>query len=553
MPVHPIRSETVISGTSDYRSLIAKTVFALTACLSACLCFAATCATPPELQAKLRTPPDTDSYIQLGTWFGDHRQYNCAVEAFRAGLKLEPGSAQLYYLVGLSLFSSGHADDAVSQLQQSIQLIPEVLKPHLILAMAFDQLHRMPEADAEWEAALKIDPRSIEAFDGLAKSLLAEGNYRAVIALLQTAPPKEQGLALDLSRAYDLAGMLDESANTLQQAFKVNPSSLPLSEALVMILARQAHFEEAAKLAEKRVQLHPRDLKAQELYLHVLVLNDDVKTAQPLARKLLAASPHEFGVLYLNGVLERESGQFPAARKHLEEAIALDPQHYNSRYNLGVVLAELGDSKGAKEQLEKSLELGANEPQVRYKLAMVLRTLGETEQAQEQLKLYQQEEKAKADRTLAASKSAQAAKEFESGDPAKAAALYRDAMAVYPNDAALAYKLAMALDRAGNTDEERSVLEQAVKIDPDFALAQNQLGYLASRGGDTASAEEHFRLAVRASPGYTQAWVSLAATLGMESRFPEAQEAVASALRLDPNNAEAKQLRKDLTAAQAQR
>ena len=109
----------------------------------------------------------------------------------------------------------------------------------------------------------------------------------------------------------------------------------------------------------------------------------------------------------------------------------------------------------------------------------------------------------------------------------------------------------MALDRAGNTDDERTVLEQAVKIDPDFALAQNQLGYLASRGGDPASAEEHFRQAVRASPGYTQAWVSLAATLGMESRFPEAQEAVASALRLDPNNAEAKQLRKDLTAAQA--
>ena len=528
-------------------------VLAMTACLSSTLGFGAACAGPPELQAKIHAHPDTESYIQLGTWFGDHRQYNCAVDAFRAGLKLEPGSAQLYYLVGLSLYSSGHAEEAISPLQQSIQLIPEVLKPHLILAMAFSQLDRMPEANAEWEAALKIDPHSIEAFDGLAKSLLAEGNYRAVIALLQTAPPKEQNLALDLARAYDIAGMLDEAAETLRQAMRVNPSSLPLSEALVMILVQHGHFEEAAKLAAQRVQLHPRDLKAQELYLLVLVLNDDVKTAQPLARKLLVAAPHDFGVLYPVGVIEKESGQYPAARKHLEEAITLDPKHYNSRYNLGVVLAELGDATGAKEQLEKSLELGATEPQVRYKLAMVLRTLGETWQAQEQLKLYQQEEKAKADRTLAASKSAQAAKEFESGDPAKAAALYREAVAVYPKDAALAYKLAMALDRAGNTDEERTVLEQAVKIDPDFALAQNQLGYLASRGGDTASAEEHFRQAVRASPGYTQAWVSLAATLGMESRFPEAQEAVASALRLDPDNAEAKQLRKDLTAAQAQR
>jgi Flp pilus assembly protein TadD len=521
--------------------------------LCASLCFAAPCTGPPKLQAKLGAQPDVDGYIQLGTWFGDHKQYTCAVEAFRAGLKLEPGSAQLYYLVGLSLYSSGHAEEAVSPLQQSIQLIPEVLKPHLLLAMALSQLRRMPEAKTEWEAALQIDPHSPEAFDGLSKSLLAEGNYRAVIGLLQSAPPSEELLALDLARAYDIGGMLDEAARTLNQATQVNPSSPALSEALVMILARQAHFEDATALALKRVKLRPNDLKAQELYLHVLVLNDDMKTAEPLARKLMATAPHDFAVLYLNGVIERGLGQFPAARKHLEDAIAIDPDHYNSRYNLGVVLAELGDAKGAREQLEKALALGAAEPQIRFKLAAVLRTLGETQLAQEQLKLYQQEEKAKTDRTLAASKSAQAARELESGDPAKAAVLYREALTAYPNDASLEYKLAMALDRTGNTEEERTVLEQAVQIDPDFALAQNQLGYLASRGGDTASAEEHFRQAVRASPGYTQAWVSLAATLGMESRFPEAQEAVASALRLDPNNAEAQQLRKDLTAAQAQR
>jgi len=542
MSMRPMNSET----------MVIKIGLVIVLCLCAGFCLAASCVGPPALQAKLRTQPDTENYIQLGTWFGDHRRYECAVETFRAGLKLEPGSSQLYYLVGLSLYSSGHAEKAVEPLQQSIQLIPDVLKPHLILAMAFSQLHRMPEANAEWEAALKIDPHSTQAFDGLSKSLLAEGNYRAVIALLQTAPPKEEVLALDLARAYDVAGMLDEAAMTLQQALLANPSSLPLSAALVMILARQAHFEDAAKLAAKRVQAHPHDLQAQELYLHVLVLNDDIKKAQPLAVKLMAASPHDFEVLYLNGVIERSSGQFPAARKHLEEAVALDPEHYNSRYNLGVVLAELGDNEGAREQLEKALALGAVEPQIHFKLAAVLRTLGETQLAQEQLKIYQQAEKEKTERTLAASKSAQAEKEFNSGDPAKAATLYREAFTAYPS-ASLAYKLAMALDRTGATEEEHTVLEQAVKIDPDFALAQNQLGYLASRGGDTASAEEHFRQAVRASPGYTQAWVSLAATLGMESRFPEAQEAIASALRLDPNNSEAQQLRKDLAAAQAQR
>jgi tetratricopeptide (TPR) repeat protein len=525
---------------------------AMVLCLCATVCVGAACAGPPALEAKIHAQPDSDTYVELGTWFGDRHQYPCAVEAYQAALKLEPGSAKLAYLLGLGLYYAGRPDEAVTALQQSIQLMPEVLKPHLILAGALNQLHRPQEAMAEWEAALKIDPTSTIALDGLSKSFIAQGDYRSVIGLLHSAPPSED-LTLDLAHAYDMAGMLDEASKTLGQAVRAHPASLPLSEALVMILARQAHFEQAAELAAKRVRLHPRDFAAQELYLHVLVLNDDVKTATPLARKLIALKPHEFGVLYLNGVLERESGQFPAARKHLEEAVALDPNHYNSRYNLGVVLAELGDPKGAREQLEKALALGATEPQIRFKLASVLRTLGETQQAQEQLKLYQEEEKAKADRTLAASKAAQAGKEFDNKNFAQAAALYHDALAAYPKDASLAYKLAMALDGAGDTDQERTVLEQAVQLDPDFALAQNQLGYLASRGGDTASAETHFREAVRSSPGYTQAWVSLAATLGMESRFPEAQEAVASALRLDPNNAEAQQLRKDLAAAQAQR
>jgi Flp pilus assembly protein TadD len=525
---------------------------ALVICVSATLFAGAVCTGPPALEAKIKAQPDADTYVELGGWFGDHHQYGCAVDAYRAALKLEPGSAKLSYLLGLGLYFASQPEEAVSPLQQSIQLMPEEIKPHIILARVLSQLHRGEEAKAEWEAALKIDATSADALDGLSKSLIAEGDYRSVIGLLHSAPPAED-LTLDLARAYDMAGMLDEAAKMLDAAVHAHPSSLRLSEALVMILARQAHFEQAAELAAKRVRLHPGDLAAQELYLHVLVLNDDTKTATPLARKLLTLAPHDFGVLYLNGVLERESGQYPAARKHLEEAIALDPNHYNSRYNLGVVLAELGDPTGAREQLEKALALGASEPQIRFKLASVLRTLGETQLAQEQLKLYQEEEKAKADRTLAASKAAQAAKEFEGKNFAKAAQLYREALNAYPKDASLAYKLAMALDGAGNNEEERTVLEQAVQLDPDFALAQNQLGYLASKGGDTASAEEHFRQAVRSSPDYTQAWISLAATLGMESRFPEAQQAVASALRLEPNNSEAQQLRKDLAAAQAQR
>ena len=529
----------------------AKAVLILAAILAVTPCVHA-CTGPAALETKLHAQPDADTYTELGDWFGDHKQLDCALEAFQNALKLEPGSAKLYYLVGLTLYASGHPQDALKPLGQSIYLMPEVLKPHLLLASSLDQLERHQEAISEWEAALRIDHLSTEALDGISKSLVAVGDYSSAIEALRDAPHNET-LTLDLALAYGKANQLDKASEVLSKSLQRNPASLPLTAAMVTVLVRQVHYQEAVHLAEKSARLHPTNVEAQRLYLRVLVLNGDSTPARPLAHRLLAAHPHDFDFLYLSGILENQAGNYAAGRSHLEQAVALDPNHYNARYNLGVSLLELKEFAEAREQLSKALELGGTEPEIRFKYATALRDLGETELAKQQLELYQKQLQANQRHALAASKTAQGDKELATGDPQKAVADYREAGDATPDDAQIAYKLALALDRTGDTAAEHTALEQAVKIDPGFALAQNQLGYLASRSGDPASAEEHFRLAVRAAPGYTQAWISLAATLGMESRFPEAQEALASALKLEPGNAEALQLRKDLTAAQEQR
>ncbi|MGA2102514.1 MAG: tetratricopeptide repeat protein [Candidatus Sulfotelmatobacter sp.] len=526
-------------------------------CLALAAALAATpstfaCTAPKVLEDKAQAHPDADIFADIGTWFGDRKQYDCALEAFQKGLKLEPGSAKLYYLIGLTLYASGHPDEALQPLAKSIYLMPDVLKPHLLLASAMDQLQRREDARREWSAALRIDSKSVEAFDGIAKSLIADGDYASAIEVLREGPRNET-LTLDLALAYGKGNMLDKAAEVLTQALQKTPSSFALTSALVTVYVRQVHYQDAVHLAEKQARLHPANLDAQRLYLRVLVLDGDSATARPVAHKLLAAHPHDFDFLYLNGILENQEGKYPIARTHLQEAVKLNPDYYNARYNLGVALLELKDPEGAREQFEKALELGATEPEVRFKYATALRNLGQTDKAKEQLKLYQEQIQANEKRALSNSKTAQADKEMESGETEKAIADYREALEATPQDAHLAYKMAMALDKKGDAEGERAALEEAIKTDPGFALAQNQLGYLDSKDGDSASAEEHFRAAVKAAPAYTQAWISLAATLGMESRYSEAQQALSSALKLEPENADALQLRKDLDAAQQPR
>ncbi|SPE25534.1 exported hypothetical protein [Acidobacteriia bacterium SbA2] len=512
----------------------------------------AQCPAPAAVQSEIHTHPQAKAFTRLGEWFDVHHQYECAAEAYRSALKLAPKSAHLFELLGKSLYALGDLSAAADALQQSIQIQPGVLGPHLEHAQALEQLHRTDEAKLEWEVALQLDPNSAAAMDGMSRHLIAHGDYPQAIALLRAASGDtlhDEKLAVDLAQAYGKSGMLDEAEGVLKKVIGVHPSSFPLTFALTTVLMNRIYFQEAADLAGKFATAHPNDVEAQRLYLRVLITSEDLADAAPLARKLQASHPQDSYFLYANGAMELRAGNYAAAKTDLQHSLVLNPDNSSAHFNLGLVLERLNDNPGAKQQFEEALASGGQEPEIHLELEKVLQALGQSEEAQQQLAIYKDAIDAQSARSLAKAKAVEAEQQLASGNSQKAIELYRAALQETPNDALLNYKLSAALDAVGDTTAERSALERAIQIDPDLALAQNQLGYLDFRSRDSAAAEEHFRQAVRAAPAFTEAWINLAATLGMESKFSEAETAIATALKLDPKNAEALQLRQDLAVA----
>lgn len=534
------------------QSQVFRTFLAVTVALAISEPAAANCVAPPAIKAKLQLNNSAQAYTELGTWFGNRKEFLCSVDAYRSALRIEPGSPKLHYLLGLSLYSSSQLEEAVAPLKHSIEIAPNVLQPHLVLATVLQALQRHSESDAEWQAALKIDPHSSAALNGLAGAFLDERKYAEVIGLL-APPPHDENQTILLAQAYLHLKMLDEASDLLADSVAKNSSSARLANTLADVQLKQRHFQAAEKLCAKTVRQHPGDLETQRMYLRAAVLTGNTAVSRPLARKLLARAPHDFEFLYVSGVLEHDAGELETARDHLQEAILLQPDVGNVRFNLGIVLAQMKDTKGAKEQLERALELGETEPEVHLELAKALHSLGENGAADQQIKLYKQGLVDKNNRAIAASNVAQADKAMKDGDAQRAAAFYRQALAATPDDAQINFKLAVALDRIGDVSAERESLQKSIALNPDLAPAHNQLGFLASQSGNSDDAEKHFREAVRADPAFTEAWVNLAATLGLESRFSEAQEAVTSALRLDPKNGQALLLRDTLSKALTQR
>ena len=253
----------------------------LWACSLGYLLFAASfaraeCTATPALEARVHDNPDAGAYADLGTWFAQQQQFECANQAFREALKLDPTSAKLNYFLGLSLYSSHQAEAAIAPLQQSIQSDAKAIQPRILLATVFTGLGRKDDAEVQWKAALQIDPASTDALDGLATLLTDGGNPMAAVELLKPAK-RDEDLNIDLARAYGQAGMLDEAAATVKDALAADPSSLRLTNALATVYVNQHRYQDAATVLHDFVQQHPDDLDAQVFYLKALVLNSNTR------------------------------------------------------------------------------------------------------------------------------------------------------------------------------------------------------------------------------------------------------------------------------------
>ena len=512
------------------------------------------CNGPEALVAKLKSQPTIDNAVSLGSWYAGHKQFDCAVATFRAGVKADPKSAQLHYLTGLALLGAKRPAEAASEIEESARLDPGAIKPHLLLASIYHDSGREEAAEQQWRIALRVDPSSEPALEGLSKALLGRQAYPEVIMLLRDAPRTEH-LTINLSQAFGQVGYLNDAEKVLNEAMKLHPDSIDLTKALTVVLVRMHRNADAIKLVTDTAAKYPNNVDEQIELFRVLVLLNQFEKARPMANKLLSLRPHDSEVLYLSGILENADGNPEQARVHLQESVALDPNNNDARYNLGVVDVQLHQWNDAVVNLQKAIELGIPVPEVHFELAKALRGLGQTDHAAQEMKIYQDQKKAHDASLAAESAIALADKDMSSGKTDEALAKYREALESEPNVAIYRYKLSMALRKSGDSDGERVQLEQAVKLDPKLAAAQNELGYLLARSGDANGAVEHFRLAVQSAPAWPDAWVNLAAGLASIAHFAEAKQAVAKALNLDPQNADARalseQLARDPAAQQA--
>lgn len=259
----------------------------------------------------------------------------------------------------------------------------------------------------------------------------------------------------------------------------------------------------------------------------------DIAQASTCYQAVLASDPFHADALHLLGIAERDAGRPADALRHLQRVVHLRPRFAEALGNLGLVLAELGRHAEAIGAYRRALALNPALVEPWFNLANSQRDSGDLEGA---LASYTE---ALQRRPFAEGWRNAALVLTELARFDEAAAAYRRALALAPDDAELWDTLGVVSQYAGRLDEAVPCHFRATQLRPAFAQAHSNLGNALKDLGHVAEAIASYRAALAADPTLVAAWNNLGGACLRLGQLDAAMVAFRQALQIDPDFADA--------------
>jgi predicted CXXCH cytochrome family protein len=204
---------------------------------------------------------------------------------------------------------------------------------HVNMALVYDNQGRTDLAQAQYETAVRLDPRSLPARNNLGR----------LYADQAAAAEKRVPLLVKAGR--------DEEAAELEQQIR-----------------RQRAMAEEQFLAA--IGAHPGFVEVRDNLARLYYVEGKTAEAETQFRKIIELQPRLAEARYSVGLmLAEDPNRLADAAKYLAEAARLAPAEARVRYNFGLALLKLGRAKEAEQELTAARSLAPNEPDYVFALA----------------------------------------------------------------------------------------------------------------------------------------------------------------------------------------
>jgi putative PEP-CTERM system TPR-repeat lipoprotein len=314
-----------------------------------------------------------------------------ALVSFAEARRADAGSAAPYLAEAPVLLRNGDREKARAMLLKAGELAPTTPAPWYALGDLLDKSGDTPGALAQFDKALGLDAKFIEARlarAGLLLKLGRDGQAVQDLDALKAQAVKDPRIpylrGVLAGRRNDAVAATTAFGEAVSLINPMVPTLLAGNESLLMAgaLSNRAlgNRQKARELLEILLGRNARHTTALMLAADMALEANDLTRALPLVEQLQKLMPDDPDVLYLRGTLEMSRKRLAQASEYFERAVAGKPSPDNLR-ELGLVQLGLGRQGEGLANLEKVFATNPKDTRAGVQLAMTYARLGDAAKA----------------------------------------------------------------------------------------------------------------------------------------------------------------------------
>jgi tetratricopeptide (TPR) repeat protein len=300
--------------------------------------------------------------------------FDRALERLKAAEELDDRLWEAFYDEGWLELERHHADAAVTALEHAIGIVPNHLPTALLLGRAYTALGRPGDAARVYRGLID---RKLPAADAVQARIALAAAYRRADKLQEATDTLRDALKIEprsmaalngLGLVYEAKGQHELAELVLRRAIEVDEKSKAAAESwnnLGLVALKRRRDQEAFADFDQAARLDPTMSVARRNKAVVYLDCGDYARAAEELKQVTRADPSDAEAWIALGVAERGRGQLDAAEKAFEHALEVEgqpapptaPTTLDAEFDLAVLFQDFKkDASRAREHLTAFLK-----------------------------------------------------------------------------------------------------------------------------------------------------------------------------------------------------
>ena len=282
-----------------------------------------------------------DMHYKTATFLADYRKFDSAITEYEKSLKISPYEGGTWTRYGIAMLNSAQQMQDIKYIDRSLEIFKtaEKVDPYsadnfyiagrAYFALSYNDSSLLDKAVECEENAIKIDPRYAEAYQ------LIGG-------------------------VYERRGRNRDAAQMYEKAVEINPQLTEAVSGLSNIYLKMGESNKVIDIFNGFLEKYPNNPVFQENLAAIYMKRGDNRRAKMIYEQMIAANPQNVNALVNFGVMSAKAGDMAGARDSLEKAYLIDPRNVNVHNGLGMVYFASGQKDKARDEFTQTLTVDPN-------------------------------------------------------------------------------------------------------------------------------------------------------------------------------------------------